>query len=293
MVAFEIVGNLDSADLLVMWDVEVDSIRFVDGQGFTDSEDNISISEDFGFDEEETADLDISEASNNPEATTLKIDDGDDESDEFNVFVFDIEEDKGVDVTIDDMRFTVLTLGTTTENDVVEEMVLYQGSTELASESVPDGGVVNFENLGITIDGDSTEEFTIAMTFKGTDTAGVASNVKVTFTSITDAEDEYGNDEGEMTTNYSAVSETHTLRTVVPEVTDTGFTTPEKAEDDKSGTISFEFTISAEDDDFAFGVATKAAVDGTSDDIRFTTTGASSTLGAAAITRVSGDAVFN
>ena len=30
MVAFEIVGNLDSADLLVMWDVEVDSIRFVD-----------------------------------------------------------------------------------------------------------------------------------------------------------------------------------------------------------------------------------------------------------------------
>jgi peptidoglycan hydrolase-like protein with peptidoglycan-binding domain len=288
---FEVRSSLDSDSVVNGgWDVELASIRSVDGAGFTDSMDaDDSVEETFTFDAEETAELDISESSDNPDAATLKIDEGDDESDEYTVFVFEIEEENGVDVTIDDMTFTILTTGSTTEADVVDEVILYQGSTELSSES--GATTVTFENLGIAIDADSTEEFSIAMIFKGVEDHGLVSDVKVTLTSIDDAEDANGNDEGEMTIDgeTTTASEVHTLRTVVPTISDTSFSV-DKAEDDKSGTISFEFTIGAEDDDYNFGVASKPAVDGTSDDIRFTTSGASSTLGVAAITLISGDA---
>lgn len=289
-VAFEVVNSLDSADLAADWNVELDSIRFVDGQGFTDSEDGLGETDSFGFDAEEVAELDITDSSDNPDATTLLIDDADDESDEYEVFMFEIEEKNGVDVTVEDLTFTVTTTGETDEAEVVEEMILYHGSTELDSDSVPTGGVVTFENLGIEIDADSTEEFTIAMIFKGADYAGLASDVKVELTSIDDAEDARGYDEGDMTIGGEGLeSNVHTLRTVVPVVSDTSFDN-DRNEAGDAGTISFEFTIGAEDDDYDFAVANKAAVDGTSDDIRFTTTGTDLTIDVASITKVSGDA---
>ncbi len=291
--AFEVVSRLDSDSINNgVWTAELDSIRFVDGQGFTGTDERADddVKDTVSFDMEETAELDISDNSDNPDPTTLKIDDGDDESDEYDVLVFEIEEDNGVDVTIDDMTFQATTTGETDESKVIEEVILYQGSTELASETIgSDGDLIMFENLGIEIDGDATEEFTLAMIFKGSDDAGTGSDVTVELVSVDDAEDANGNDEGEMTIDISAGSETHTLRTVVPEVTDTSFSN-DKAEDDQSGVISFEFTISAEDDDFDFGVANKAAVDGTSDDIRFTTTGTDLGIDVAAITKISGDA---
>ena len=295
-------NNIDTEDITETWGVQMadDSIRFVDGQGFTGSEGRDTIFETFSFDEEETADLDISVSSDNPDATTLLIDDQDDESDEFEVFVFEIEERNNIDVTIDEMTFEITTTGSTTESDVVEEIILSQGSTELGSERIatgvvgPTGQTVRFENLGIEIDGDDTEEFSISLVFKGAEDHGNASAVTVALVSIDEAEDENGNDEGEMNAGSGAgqdlprSSNEHTLRTVVPTVTDTSFSA-ERAETDDSGVISFEFTIGAEDDDFLFNVADKAVVDRAVDDIRFSVTGG--TLpGTATITRVSGDA---
>ncbi len=288
-VGFEVVSNLDSADLGTAWDVDADEIRFVDGKGFSDTED-ADAQDSFSFDEEETGDLDVQASSDNPDATTLKIEDGDDESDEYEVFVFEIEENNGVDVEINDLTVTVLTTGVTDEALVVEEAILYMGSDEIGSESVPTGGVVEFENLGIMIDADATEEFTVALIFKGSDDAGTASDVTVELTSIDDAEDSNGNDETEMTINGEGLdSETHALRTVVPVVSDTSFTV-DRNEAGDAGTISFEFTIGAEDDNFDFNVANKAAVNGGTDDVRFTTTGTDATIDVAAITLVSGDA---
>lgn len=289
-VAFEVVNNLDSADLATDWDVEVDSIRYVDGQGFTDSEDSIGVADTFDFDEEEMAELDISESTDNPDSTTLKIDDGDDESDEFTVFIFEIEEENGVDVNVDEMTLTITTTGNVNEGEVVDEAILYHGSTELASENVNNGGVVVFENLDVDIAGDATEEFSLGLIFNGSDDAGTTTDVTVAFTSLDEAEDANGNDEGDMTITGTPSSETHDLRTVVPEVSDTSFEV-DRNEAGDAGTISFTFTVGAEDDDYAFGIADKNDVDGATDDILFTITGGD--LGAnatASIAKISGDA---
>jgi peptidoglycan hydrolase-like protein with peptidoglycan-binding domain len=291
-VSFEVVSNIDTADLGVNWTAQLDNIRFVDGEGFTGSEVVTTVYEAFGFGTEETADLDISEASNNPEATTLKIDDGDDESDEFTVFVFEIEEENDVNTTIQEMTFTVDTQGSTTESDVIDEVILYMGSTELASES--GSSSVKFENLDIVIDGNSTEEFSIAMIFRGAEDHGLVSSVEVTLTSIDEAEDANGNDEAEMNIDgeTTTASEVHALRTVVPEVTATSFTT-EKSENDETGVASFRFTVGAEDDDFDLVFAdVDVLTGGAGDAVRYTTTGGSAVV-TAAITKVSGDATPN
>lgn len=280
-VAFEVVNNLDSADLAGDWTVEVDSIRFVDGQGFTDTEDAINLDETFGFDEEEMGELSVSESSDNPDATTLKIDDADDESDEYEVFVFEIEEENGVDVTVEDMTFTLNATGAVTdEASVVDEVILYQGSTELGSER--GATTVTFENLGVEIDGDETEEFTIALIFKGQDDAGATTSISVAFTSIDDAEDARGNDEGDMTITGSASSETHALRTVVPSITDTSFDESQADGVSNSATLSFQFTIGAEDDDYTFDSSTDLVYSITSP-----TGSAAST--SATVTKISGD----
>lgn len=291
-VAFEVRGSLDSADLAADWWVAVDSIRYIDGEGFTDSATpGATVEDSFGLDEEETAELDVRETSDNPDSTTLKIDDGDNESDEYTVFIFDIEEENGVDATIEDMTFQATTTGVTDESLVIEEVILYQGSTELASESIGvDGELIVFENLGIEIDADETEEFSIAMIFKGSDDAGFASDVEVRMLSIDDAEDANGNDEGEMVISVSATSELHTLRTVVPDITDTSFVV-DRNEAGDAGVISFEFTIGAEDDDYTLTIGNRAAVDGNADDVRFNITGGD--LGAnatASIALIEGDA---
>jgi peptidoglycan hydrolase-like protein with peptidoglycan-binding domain len=283
-VGFEVVSNLDSADLAAEWDVEADEIRFVDGKGFSDTE-VAGESDTFSFDEEETGDLDVQASSDNPDATTLKIEDGDDESDEYEVFVFEIEENNGVDVEINDLTVTITTTGNTDEDEVVEEAILYMGSEELGSEAVPNNGIVEFEDLGIMIDADATEEFTVALIFKGSDDAGMSSDVTVELTSIDDAEDANGNDETEMTIGGEGLeSETHTLRTVVPVISDTSFEV-DRNEAGDAGVISFTFTISAEDDDYTLNIGNRAAVDGAADDVRFDITGGD--LGAEATTSIS------
>lgn len=299
-------NNVDSDDLDETWGVQMDptdSIRFVDGQGFTGTEGD-DIFETFSFEEEETAELDISESSDSPDPAVLKIDDGDQDSDEFDVFVFEIEERNGVDAMIEDMTFEITTTGSTTESDVVEEVILYQGSTELASERVPTGTAgggarsVEFENLGIEIGADDTEEFTVAMIFKGSEEHGNASAVTVALTSIDEAEDENGNDEGEMNEGAGAgedlpvTSEEHTLRTVVPVITDVD-SSIDRNEATTAGTISFNFMVGADDDDVTLAVADNSDVQGDSDAVRFTLTGGPATTTATAtMALVSGDAEY-
>ncbi|MCA9363717.1 hypothetical protein KC727_00675 [Candidatus Kaiserbacteria bacterium] len=211
-VGFEVLGNLDSADLAADWYVALDSIRFVDGQGFTDTETPGSTVEDiFGFQAEDVAELRVSEANSSPEGTTLEVE-TDDESDEYEIFVFEIEEKEGVDATVNDLTLTITTLGSTTESDVIDEAILYHGSTEVGSENVPNGGAVQFENIGVDIDGDDTETFTLALVFKGTEDHGEGTTVSVAFTSIDDAEDANGNDEGDMSISGTPSSESFTLR---------------------------------------------------------------------------------
>ena len=91
-VAFDIAGNIDTADLAQDWvfSIDTDGIRAVDGEGIQHYTDSGNDTVTFGFDAEDNGDLRIQTNSDDPDASILVADD-EDESDEYTVFVFDIE----------------------------------------------------------------------------------------------------------------------------------------------------------------------------------------------------------
>ncbi len=217
--ALEVNSSIDSGDLSKVWaaELETDSIRFVDGKGFSD-EAGAALSETFSGEGEETAELKVTSSSEDPEATTIEVSD-DDTTDEVEVFVFEIEEENGVDATINDLTVTVTVLTSagagTDESQTITDAYLYTGSTLLSSESVATGGVVAFENLDLAVDANDTVELTLKLTFADADEFGAGNTVSATISGLSDiddAEDANGNDEGDMTLSGSATSETHSLQ---------------------------------------------------------------------------------
>ena len=204
---------IDSADLSSDWTValDADSIRFVDGKGFSDTT-GTSTTESFGFDAEEMAELSVNSSSKDPETSIIEVASGD-ETEDATVFVFEIEEENGVDATVEDLTITITTGGTADEAVVVKEAFLYNGSKLLGSENVPTGGVVAFEDLGLEIDADDTVELTVKVTLADVDDYNEGDTITVAFTSLDKAEDANGNDEGDMTINDTGFSgDTHSLQ---------------------------------------------------------------------------------
>jgi len=220
VLAFEVNDSIDSEDLdNADWvvDLETDSIRFVDGRGFS-SEEGAALTETFGTDEEETAELKVKTSSEDPEATIIEVSDQD-TTEDVTIFVFEIQEENGVDATINDLTVTLTALTSAgagvDESTVVRDAYLYMGSTQLGSESVATGGVVQFEDIDLAVDGDDTVELTVKVTLADADdfAAGNTLSASITASSdIDDAEDANGNDEGDMTLSGSATGEAHSLR---------------------------------------------------------------------------------
>lgn len=210
--SFEALSSIDGTDLTETWGVELesDSIRFVDGKGFSETA-GAALEETFSTETEDVASLSVNSSSNDPDLTTFEVA-TDEETEDVVVFKFNIEEENDVDVTVEDLTITILTTGTTDESAVVTSADLYKGSTLLGSENVPDGGVVAFTDLGLDISAGDEEELTLKLSFA--DLLVEGTTVKATFTSIDDAMDENGNDEGDMGTpsGLGLVSETHILR---------------------------------------------------------------------------------
>jgi hypothetical protein len=252
-VAFEMRSSLDSVDLAEDWTVALASIRYIDGEGFTDS-DTTTAEETFSFEAEETAEIDITKSSDSPDATTLEVDE-DDESAEEIVFIFEIEEENGVGLTIDDIDM----VASTTNLDVtttIDEVILYVDGEEVGSESPTAAGVLAFENLGIEIDADETIEVTAKVVFNGTDDYAEGDSVYLTFGAVSDARDENGNDEGDITGSNPGDfnSDTFTLRSegLVLELDSMTETETEAAftGDTDTGTFVFEINVSAFGDSF-------------------------------------------
>lgn len=244
--------SIDSTDQTATWRARLDSIRYTDGAGFN-TEDTTGVEEDFSIDSEETAELEVQSSSDDPDASAIEVDL--DNSTDATVFFFDIEEKNGVDATIEDLTVTVTTgntAGTATENTVVVEARLMNGSDELDSVSVPNGGVVQFEDIGLDIDADDTVNLSIELELDNlTGNYVEGTDVSVAFTSIDKAEDENGNDENDMTIdNGSVASEEHVLRTegIFAEGVDTSYTAYAGLDTtiaDNSGIFVFEIEITA------------------------------------------------
>lgn len=247
--------TIDSGDQTETWgaELETDSIRFVDGKGFS-SEEGSALSETFGVDAEDVAELNVSTSSEDPNAMTIEVSDSG-TTEKVAAFAFEIEEQNGVDATVDDLTITVTTAGTADEAVVVTDAFLYDGSTLLASESVPTGGVVAFENIGLDISADDTATLTVKLTFADITDYNEGDTVTVAFTSIDAASDANGNDEGDMTISGTPSGETHELRsqgisvalvdtTSAPTGTEKTFTADASGEDDQ-GTFTVSFAVTA------------------------------------------------
>ena len=262
-VGFEMLGSLDSDDIAGDWIATVESIRYEDGQGWTDTEEVTAgtVEDSFGFDDEEMAELSITEDSSSPDASVIKVDDDTDETDDVTVFAFEIEEENGVDVTIDDLTVTVTVDNTETDEDVVvASAAIYYDGDELDSTSVPTGGVVEFENMGLDIDGDDEVTLEVLLTFEGNDGEAAYPNgetVVVAFTSIDDAEDENGNDEGDMTVTGTPTGETHQLQSegIFAEIVSTD---TDKNDDGTQADFEIKYDITSFEDDFYMGSTSDA-----------------------------------
>lgn len=212
VLALEALASIDGTDISETWGagIDTDSIRFVDGQGFSGTAGEAGISETFTGDTQDVAKLAIKASSNDPELTTFEVSDTD-ETKDVTVFKFYVEEMNDVDATVEDMTLTLTTTGD--ESAVVSSADLYKGSTLLGSESVPTGGEVNFTDMGLAIDAGAKVELTLKLTFADITGYTEGTTVVAVVTSIDAATDANGNDEGDMDiTGATLSSEAHILR---------------------------------------------------------------------------------
>ena len=148
-----------------------------------------------------------------------------------------------------------------------------------------------------TIDADDTVKVAVWVEIKqqgdgdsvlvgdGDDNYDVGETIQLTATAAS------GDGVDDVSDTASIDGEEHSLEVAVAGIDFGGFTI-DKAEDDASGTISFEFTVDAGDseEDIDFNVANKAAVNGGTDDVRFTLSGTDTAIATASITLLDGDA---
>src|SRR3990172_4324921 len=172
-------STIDSADQVTDWTsaLDVNSIRFVDGKGFS-SEEGASLTDTWGIEGEDVAELSINSVTADPDPKVIQTSTSDTTEHE-TVFVFGIEEKNNVDVTVKGLTVTVTSTVETDEAIVMTEAELFDGSTLLASESVPTGGVVVFEDFDVDIAGDATENLTVKLSFADQDDFAVGSTVTV------------------------------------------------------------------------------------------------------------------
>ena len=265
-IALQANKNIDDDDREFSdWRVQlaVDSVRYADGVGFTDTIGGDTgaggIEETFGFDEEETADLDITKSSDSPDSDTLEVHKEDTDSEEYEVLILEFEEESDdVDLTIDDMTFQVTAMDGVTglaENEVVRDVFLYNGSKKLDKERPDSDGVVEFEDLDFDIAAGDTEELTVVLVFKAMDDINAeGASVEVQLMSIDDGEDENGNDENDFYNNEQPVSDTFYLRSQGVVASEDNYLAESKPTDDGTNgndraevTMNIELTAFGED----------------------------------------------
>jgi hypothetical protein len=167
-------GNVDDAQNTPSWDVAVlgDDVRARDGEGIDQytGDDNDSVT--FDVEEEgQNEELTFRNSSNNPDSSILQVE-SNQTSDDYGVFVFDVEAEEG-DITVDDLptTFTTYSTGTaatTTFGDVVRDVYLdvegqqfdYDTEAEEGSEDRNVGGVSRTVSTStVTFDLDDEVEF--------------------------------------------------------------------------------------------------------------------------------------
>lgn len=214
LVSVTALNNLDSGDIdSDEWTVDFQTVRFVDGDGVVTSEDAGTNGVTFDFEDFAGAtDVELRAALENEDindARVLNVDDTNDTKHEILSFTLEARGDS--DITVDEIPFVIETTGETNESVIVLEANLWMDGEEIATENVPDGGVVVFDDLDITIDAGDEIEFVLQVELADTDGAlDDGDTVKATLTVASiDAEDEAGDTLAGADLTGSAVGDAH------------------------------------------------------------------------------------
>ena len=331
LVAVSVMNSVDGSDTAnkADWNIEPTSVRYFDADGVATTKDvldEMTAGDDsvhFDIEEEGTDDgAKIEGNSDTPDAATLLVDEDTDESDEYVVQIFDIEVDKDsgdlevgdvyLDVTVADVAggagiaggaedvvdgiFMTID-GVTVEGEATDDV---SGGRVLEGAAIAGAGsalvqyIFEFDQ-DVTLEGDEDYEVEVSMIFEGQDTTNYANGVTVTVAADAALAGFVWEVEGSANDNEltgSDTSETHTLATVVPVVT--GVDSEVTVDDpNNSGTISFEFNVEADgEDDVVLNFGDITALNGATDDVRFTVTGTDTGIAVGSITKVSGDATL-
>jgi len=327
LVAVSVMNSVDGSDGDATWTIAATEVRYFDADGVATTEDTggngfeeLGDTETFevveqGFDDG----ADIESNSNNRDAANLLVDEDTGDSDEYTVHTFDIEVDNDsgdlevgdayVDVTMTNPGATTASMDDildgifmTIDGEPVEgEATDILGSNDEDPLETEDGeidhpmatGETNtvrflFEfDQDVVLEGDEDYQVEISMVFNGQD--GDYDNGVTVSTEVTGSQWEVEGAEDDDLLGSDDESETHTLATVIPVITDTDFTV-DRNENGSGGTISYDFTMEADgENDITFSFGDVDDVDGTADDIRFTIDGVDDTIADASIARVGGD----
>lgn len=267
-VAFDIAGNIDTADLAQDWvfSIDTDGIRAVDGEGIQHYTDSGNDTVTFGFDAEDNGDLRIQTNSDDPDASILVADD-EEESEEYTVFVFDIENRGDVDSLITELVVDVNETGSgSTTDEILESATLVVDGDEYDGDIASSvDGDITFEDLEIEIGADDEMAFELVVT--------LVEDAPTSITALTfdvddadnavEAEGVDSGDDADVEGSATSASHTIALTGIVVEANSTSqsVTTPGDSSANTYATYTIKFDVTAlEEDAYIDDVAASGTV---------------------------------
>jgi|GEM_PF-476723 len=313
LVSVTVMNSVDGADGTdnADWTLSATNVRFEDADGVVESQNLVGESVTFVLEEAGFEDgADVENNSDNPDATTLKVEDDNNDSDEYTVHIFDIEVDRdSSDLVVEDVYLAVEVANPAGaaiidgQEDVISEIVMtidgmevegdYTAGPSAAPSPNAEGDPIAagastvvhyvFEFDGdLELESDEDYEVEVSVVFEGQDDGDNYANGVTIQTTAPGAVWEVEGVENDMVLSGNDSSETHTLASVVPKISGVS---SDAAGSDAAGTrtISFTFNVEADGEDNIEGF--DAA------DIVTTLTGTDTSIGAVALSYLgTGDA---
>lgn len=222
IVAVSGINNLDSDDEGEEWTVEFDSVRFRDAQNAFISETNagdIGETRSFTFEEFAAAqglELHITSGDDSiNDAQTIAVDEND-ETDDVEVFAFDVEVEGDSDVTVEDLVIEATTGGATNIGEMAVSAQLELDGDNVGSENLSSDNTITFDNIDVELEAGETYEFVLLLDFRALDDDldegdTVSFNISSTERDAWEVEDETGDDVDDSDKTGAASTETHVV----------------------------------------------------------------------------------
>lgn len=278
-IAIDAIDSIDSTEDGDNVDIQipVDGVRGVSADGVSETYVTTAINQTFTVSSVDTGELQITESSDNPDDTSVKVDDNT-TTDDVTLLDFNLKAKKQ-DVTVNDIAVQVAT--THNVGDTVQTLKLMKGSKVLKTKSVSTAATISnvvFNDLNAEdISKDDTETYSVVATIKRVGTGGFVSGDTIVASTTSglayDTEDADGNS---ATLTGSAIGGTVTLQTTGITVTK-GSITATKTVGTTAGSgdttqFAIPFKVTADEDDLYISRTVTKSTSTSGTEIRWATT---------------------